>query len=621
MKRIVRLPSNPIFRITSPLLALVLFLLLLAPSPTGANAHLGVDALDNSASLVAQATTKDPCKSKKLKHLPKSNTCTHGQDPAPPGRNIAKSVPPLPSSALSSTPTIQCDGDGVSGARVQVIYAHASDVADRYNTYLPSFRQWAADADKIYQDSAAETGGSRHIRFVHDASCNITVLNVTLSTTGDDTFDNTISELQNLGHNRSDRKYMLFVDANVYCGIGGIWGDDQASTANINNVGPSYGRSDAGCWEGWVAAHELMHNLGGVQLSAPNTSGGWHCVDEYEVMCYSDSPNFPPMQIICADPTRDTTRLDCGHDDYYHTNPPAGSYLATHWNTVNSQFLIGGAAPPPCPDVSYEPDDNATQARAFTIGTTEQHAFCVNNDQDWVSFQGSSGTTYRIETLNLAAGNDTVLELYQSDGTSLIASDDDGNGGLASLITFSPSVSARYLVKGRHFSGAGGVGLTYDLRINASTPPNLLRNAGFELDANGDNRPDNWTNNGRFTRSSTSVFAGSFSGRHRATDNLGHTIQQTVGGLTAGRTYSFSGRVNIPATTDAFTFRLQIRWRNASNRTIRTDTIKTYTGATAGWNLATGSRVAPAGTTNAQVRMVAANLNATIYVDAFNFGT
>jgi hypothetical protein len=221
MKQILRLPSNLVFRI-APLLALTLLLLLLAPSPTRANAQPRADALNSSTSLVTQPATKDPCKSKKLKHLPKSNTCTHGPDPVPPGRNIAKSVPPLPSSALSPTPAIQCDGDGVSGARVQVIYAHASDVTDRYSTYLPSFRQWAADADQIYQNSAAETAGNRRIRFVHDASCNITVLNVTLSTTGDDTFDNTITELQALGHNRGDRKYMLFVDANVYCGIGGI---------------------------------------------------------------------------------------------------------------------------------------------------------------------------------------------------------------------------------------------------------------------------------------------------------------------------------------------------------------------------------------------------------------
>jgi hypothetical protein len=220
---------------------------------------------------------------------------------------------------------------------------HAPDVTDRFASYVNSFRQWAADADKIYRNSAAETAGERHVRFVTDSSCVPSVLDVTLQdATGDDTFGNTTTQLANLGYNRSDRKYMLFVDANVYCGIGNIKGDDQPGAANVNNSGPSYGRTDSGCWGGATPAHELMHNLGGVQLSAPHSSGGWHCTDEYDRMCYSDSPNYPAMNYVCTDPAHDMM-FDCNHDDYYSTNPPGGSYLATHWNSANNQFLVAGA--------------------------------------------------------------------------------------------------------------------------------------------------------------------------------------------------------------------------------------------------------------------------------------
>jgi hypothetical protein len=560
---------------------------------------------------------KDPCKSNKLKHLPKSNTCTHGPDPAPPGLSIAKDVPPLTPSALTD-PAITCIGDGVSGPRTQVLYVRASDVASRYATFLPSFRQWAADADTIYSASAAETGGARTIRFVHDANCVITVPEVVVSTTGDDTFDNTVLELQNAGFNSTDRKYMLFVDANVYCGIGGIWNDDRDTTGNANNVGPSYGRSDAGCWNGAVAAHEHMHNLGGVQLSAPHTSGGWHCVDEYDRMCYSDTPNFPTMQIICTDTAHDS-RFDCNHEDYYSTSPPAGGYLDTHWNTADNQFLTGIA--PVCPDASREPDDSAAQARAFTVGTTEGHAFCANNDQDWVKFTGSAGTTYRLETLNLASGSDTVIELYASNGTTLLASNDDSGGTFASLITYTPTTSGTLFLKVRNFSGTGSTGYTYDLRITGSAPPptNLLVNPSFEIDANADTRPDSWTSNAKFTRSSTIKYVGTYSGRHLATDNSGHTITQTVSNLTAGATYAFSGRVNIPATSDAFTYKLQVRWLNSSNTALRTDTVKTYSAATSGWNLASASKVAPTGAVKAQIRLVVTNLNARIHVDDLVF--
>ena len=62
-----------------------------------------------------------------------------------------------------------CVGDGVSGKRVQVLYAVSSDRTDQYTQYLSSFQTWANDADVIYNSSAAETGGTRNIRVVTKA--------------------------------------------------------------------------------------------------------------------------------------------------------------------------------------------------------------------------------------------------------------------------------------------------------------------------------------------------------------------------------------------------------------------------------------------------------------------
>jgi hypothetical protein len=150
---------------------------------------------------------------------------------------------------------------------------------------------------------------------------------------------------------------------------------------------------------------------------------------------------------------------------------------------------------------------------------------------------------------------------------------------------------------------------------------NLLKNFSFEADANGDTFPDSWTTNTAFTRSAaTAPHHGTYVGRFASTGNADITSSQTVTNLTAGTTYAFSGWVQIPATSDAFTFRLQVSWRNASNSTIRTDTITSYADDTAGaWNQAMKSLVAPTGTTNAQVRMVVSSLNGTIYVDDFVF--
>lgn len=298
--------------------------------------------------------------------------CTHGPDAAPPGLDLKVPVSPVVTTAAAAvTPgdqapddstlvaegatgaaadvvaaagtTVPCYGDGSTGNRVQVLYVHAA--TDRFAQFLDSFRTWAVGIDEIYNASAAETGGERHVRFVTEpvaGGCRPTITSVAVSATAIADFNATVQAVQGQGFNRSDRKYVMFTDANVYCGIGGFAGDDRKIAANRSNFGPSYGRSDNGCWAPGVAAHELGHNLGAVSYSAPNTSGAGHCVDEYDVMCYSDSPNFPAMKIKCADRAHDD-RLDCNHDDYYSTNPPAGSYLATHFNVADNVFLEAGA--------------------------------------------------------------------------------------------------------------------------------------------------------------------------------------------------------------------------------------------------------------------------------------
>ncbi|MEU8075685.1 hypothetical protein AB0B31_09540 [Catellatospora citrea] len=297
-----------------------------------------------------------------------STMCTHGPDPAPAGLSVTRSVAPLPARAATAAAPLAlpvCEGDGTSGRRVEVLYVRGS--TSRYSQYLETFRQLAEQVDVIFNESAKATGGERHVRYVTETvggACRPVVRDVQIPDAALNANDwaPLLNAVKAAGYARTDRKYLQFVDANIYCGIGGFAGDTRKSDANRSNTGPEYARADNGCWTAGVAAHELGHTLGAVNNNAPNASGAAHCVDEYDVMCYKDGPNVV-LRYSCPSQALDQ-RLDCNHDDYYHTDPPAGSYLATYYNVADNLFLIKGGTtnPPPVTNLAL----SATASASYT---------------------------------------------------------------------------------------------------------------------------------------------------------------------------------------------------------------------------------------------------------------
>jgi hypothetical protein len=230
---------------------------------------------------------------------------------------------------------------------VQAVYAHHISQPDRLAQVIGTIRSAAATVDNTFDASARETGGDRHVRWVTDGSCLLSVMDVAFSNTATD-FYSEISEFYALGLNSPTRKYLIWMDTDhVFCGIANLSRDSQPGPANVANRGPDFGLVDSSCWGGFAEAHELMHTLGAVEADAPHVTAGSHCTDEWDVMCYQDAPD---VVLTYPCPQTHASLFDCNHDDYFSTQPAPGGWLSSHWNTANSSFLeIVPAPPPPLP--------------------------------------------------------------------------------------------------------------------------------------------------------------------------------------------------------------------------------------------------------------------------------
>lgn len=496
-------------------LVTVLALMLAALGLTAAAAHEG--GRSDAASLHARGLVyrdlvkggRGPCGGMYRLDMPgRARVCSHGPDAAPGGVDVRRhrSTTELRQAAreesgLSATAGVPCVGDGVSGPRVQAIYAVASDKTDRYGSIAALIPGWAAGMDAALNQSAAETGGERHIRFLTNG-CSLVISHVVLSATGDDSFTNTVNELKAQGFNTAGRKYMIWVDANVYCGIGSIMGDDSAGSSNVNNSAVSYGRSDQGCWGGtshFTELHELMHNLGAVQLSAPHTSGGWHCTDESDLMCYADAAGVV-MNYVC--PSSHEGLLDCNHDDYFNTSPPANSYLATKWNSANSVFLVSGPVTPAAAlslarTANPNTYDATSQALSFGYTITNSGSLSIGPAQFTIADSkisggaafncgGASTTLAPAATLTCSATYTTVQG--DLDAGSIVSTATGSGGGVTSpaatltvsaanrptttTSTFTGSISSKRPKKAFPVSiGAGATASSLQFTVSGRTKP------------------------------------------------------------------------------------------------------------------------------------------------------
>jgi hypothetical protein len=354
-----------------------------------------------------------------------------------------------------------------SAAQIKVVYAYASDQPDRSAAWTDSLQ---ADVSRIEQFLALQSGGRRALRFDMGTNCGadyVDVQVVALPQTRSyylDDFDRISDDVNAaLAPAGGARNAFILADgmsSNGVYGIGEVYddpshGSDVAGPTNIHNAGGLTGimfvttstTANASGWQPTVMLHEMTHNLGGVQLSAPNSTSYAHCTDGEDVMCYQDGsfegasydPNVCPY-INGAIPQT----YDCGHNDYYNPDPGPGSYLATHWNVYTSAFMAscsqlgtacGGDIVPTPPVNQSAPTVLGAASRGNVLNATLGSWLNAPSSYAVQWQRGANGTWTDIPGANALAYAAAAADVGAALRVNIIATNTDGAAAATSAPT------------------------------------------------------------------------------------------------------------------------------------------------------------------------------------------
>ena len=122
---------------------------------------------------------------------------------------------------------------------------------------------------------------------------------------------------------------------------------------------------------------------------------------------------------------------------------------------------------------AFESDNKVGNSHSIGLGQTQVHNFSHPEDEDWVKFGAAAGKTYTVQTKELGISADTYLYLYDTDGTTLLASNDDFGNSLSSRIEWTATKNGTYYMQARHWNpNSGGCDTQYNLLISEGSVSN-----------------------------------------------------------------------------------------------------------------------------------------------------
>ncbi len=434
-------------RLAAPILVALYLLLALAPAAS-AHDEDGPDHIDTPADLKGADITR-------------TLAIAHLTSTSPP--NLTRYAPTTWCGSRLTADDSEFAAFPPTQRQIKVVYAYASGQQDRSAQWSQALQ---ADVSNIEQYLAVQTGGARALRFDMGTECGpqyVDIQVVALPRVREYYRDDP-SNFNRLAHDVAAAVGSLSGPRDVFVladkltddpvwGIAQVIDDDRGGPENDSNAGgltaimwtnPSTQPDPSDWWQPTVMLHEITHNLGGVQQSAPNHTSNWHCTDGEDVMCYPDgSPEAAAYDdTICSlDAGAIPQTYDCGHDDYFNPAPAPGSYLDLHWNVYRSDFLgncgtLGmacGAGVVPAPPVNTEPP-TLTGLAALGAPLTAGAGTWLNapasyalrwqraTDAGWVNIAGASGSSYVPSDADVGATLRVTVTATNADGAAIAAS-------------------------------------------------------------------------------------------------------------------------------------------------------------------------------------------------------
>lgn len=120
---------------------------------------------------------------------------------------------------------------------------------------------------------------------------------------------------------------------------------------------------------------------------------------------------------------------------------------------------------------AYESDDSAASATPLLLAASQNHNIHRPGDTDWFVFTTTAGQRYRVRVGAQGEAADPYLTLYEPDGATELAANDDSPSGASAEIAWTPAQTGSYYLAIEHWNpNAGGCGTAYTVRVAEDYP-------------------------------------------------------------------------------------------------------------------------------------------------------